>query len=299
MLKKGRHHDGHDDRRTSSLNQTKQAIKAVTFDLWETLLFERDGDSERRTAARCLNLVKVLNRFGLKVTVEQLSSALQKTISSLLAIWDTNKDVTHMDQLRLIVKHASEGTVSLKEEWVDDLSSAYVSPIIDVPPYLNPNVREVLAWIKSRNMRIGLVCNTGLTPGSGLRKLLSNEGIIHYFDLLIYSDEVGIRKPDPEIFNLVAQKLSLKPYEIVHVGDNLKSDVCGAKNAGFKAIHLDSEEGRDRLAEADPSSLVVLSRNLGKLGMEQMAPDKTIASLTMVTKTIEELEKLASGATRN
>jgi hypothetical protein len=33
--------------------------------------------------------------------------------------------------------------------------------------------------------------------------------------------------------------------------------------------------------------------------MEQMAPDKTIASLTMVTKTIEELEKLASGATRN
>ncbi len=225
----------------------------------------------------------------MKVTVEQMDSALKETISSLLKIWDANKDVTHLDQLRLIVKHASKGKVAMRQEWVDDLSSAYVSPIFDVPPYLNPDTRGVLAWVKNRNMRVGLICNTGLTPGSGLRKLLENEGVIHYFDLLIYSDEVGIRKPDPGIFHLAARRLGVKPCEAIYVGDNLRVDVWGAKNAGFKAIHFASEEGRDKMAEADPTSLVARSRNLGTLKKEQMAPNKTITSFNMITEAIKQL----------
>jgi len=272
------------------LNTDKACFKAATFDLWETLLFERDGANAIRTAARCKNLTKTLNKLGVNVSVDQVNLALNETINSLLKIWDQNKDVTHLDQLRYVVKFASNGKVKLKEEWIPELSPVYTSPIFEVPPYVNPDALKFLQWLKNQNKCIGLICNTGLTPGFGLQRFLLKEGIAEFFDLMIFSDEVGIRKPDPKIFRLTAWKLKTKPCETVHIGDNLKTDVWGAKNAGFKAIHLLSKEGRDKQAENDSTSLVSRSRNLGKVTVEQIAPDKTISSLAIAIEAIKELE---------
>jgi len=272
------------------MSKDKQCIKAVTFDLWETLLFEKDGASAQRTTARCKNLANAFSKFGFKVSTEQVTLAMDKTVSSLLRVWDNNRDITHAEQLNLIIKNTAGESVKPKKEWIDELSKAYISPISEVPPYLNPDAEKVLHWLSNRNSRIGLICNTGLTPGTELRRFLSREGIVDYFNVLVFSDEAKIRKPDPKIFRLTAQKLQTRPSEIVHVGDNLKSDVWGAKNAGFRAIHLTGAEGRDKRAESDPTSLVSLSRNLGQLKKEQIAPDKTITSLAMLIKTIKEME---------
>ena len=276
-----------------ALRSGKSIVKAVTFDLWETLLFERDGSNSQRRAVRCRNLVQVLNILGLKVSAEQVELALNETISSLLKIWDKNKDVTHLDQIQLFVKHLSRGKVALKEEWIDELTIAYVMPLFEVPPYLNLDAPILLQWLRAQNRLSGIICNTGLMPGTELRRFLSKEGVAEYFDLMIFSDEVRIRKPDRRIFHLAARGLKVKPQEVVHVGDNLKSDVWGAKNAGFKAIYLSSEAGRDKMAESDPTSLVSLSRNLGNLRLEQITPDRTVTSLAMVKKAIKELEKIA------
>jgi len=272
------------------MNEDLQCIKAVTFDLWETLLFEKNGASAQRTTARCKNLTNAFNKFGLDVSTEQVFSAMNETINSLLKVWDNNIDITHAEQLTLIIKNTAGESVKPKKEWITELSKAYISPIFEVPPYLNPDAEKVLHWLSNRNSRIGLICNTGLTPGTELRRFLSREGVAGYFDVLIFSDEAKIRKPDPEIFRLAAQKLRARPSEIIHIGDNLKSDVWGAKNAGFRAIHLAGAEGRDKKAESDPTSLVSLSRNLGHLRKEQIAPDKTITSLAMLIETIKEME---------
>ncbi len=275
------------------MRSEKSIVKAVTFDLWETLLFERDGSNSQRRAVRCRNLVHVLNRVGLRISAEQVELALNETISSLLKIWDKNKDVTHLDHIQLFVKYASRGKLVLKEEWIGELSMAYVLPLFEVPPYLNPDAPKLLRWLRDQNKLSGIICNTGLMPGTELRRFLSKEGVAKYFDLMIFSDEVRIRKPDEGIFHLAARGLKTKPQEVVHVGDNLKSDVWGAKNVGLRAIYLSSDAGRDKIAESDPTSLVSLSRNLGNLKLEQITPDKTVASLAMVKKAIIELETIA------
>jgi putative hydrolase of the HAD superfamily len=107
---------------------------------------------------------------------------------------------------------------------------------------------------------------------------------------MLFSEEIGIRKPDIRIFRLAAEKLGISPNEGVHVGDNLKCDVWGAQQAGFRAIHLSSEEGRDRLAESDPSSMVSWSRRLGDQEKSRIKPDKVIPSLGMAMNAIMELE---------
>ena len=272
---------------TLSLNKT--SVKAVTFDLWETLLLEKDGDNSRRILARCNNLEKILDKFGVKISVMQLDQTLKAMSSWLVSVWDTNKDVTHLDQIRFIIKTALKKSVKMKKELIKELSIAYVSPLFEVPPYLNPDAPKVLQWLKERNKPVGLICNTGRTPGFSLRKFLNNAGVADYFDVMFFSDEVGIRKPDPQIFQMAATKLKVKPYEIIHVGDNLKSDIWGAKNAGLKTIYFSTETGRDMTAETDPNSLVSISRKLGTLKEKEIVPDKTITSLSMIINSIENL----------
>jgi putative hydrolase of the HAD superfamily len=267
----------------------KKCIRAVTFDLWETLLLERDGAMGQRKFARCSNVAQVLNRFGLNVSIEQVNAAMEETIDCLVKMWDGNRDVSHLDQLRLILKHASKGSVTLKDEWVDELSAAYVSAFVEVPPYLNPDTGEVLRHLRSEGKRVGLICNTGLTPSFSLRRFLEQLGVAEYFDAMVFSDEEGTRKPDARIFQIAAERLRMESWEIIHVGDNLRTDVWGAKNAGFKAIYFASDAGRDRLAEADPTSLVALSRDLGTVRKEDIIPDKTITHLNMLTEAIREL----------
>ena len=280
--------------RNDTLRESSHTIKAVTFDLWETLLFEEDGASAERTSARCRKLAQTLNGFGARVSIEQVGDALNNTVSSLLEKWNKNKDVAHVDQIQLFLENLPKKPAMPKTELIEDLSSAYISPFFEVPPYLNPDAHIALKWLKDRHNLIGLICNTGLTPGTALRRFLSEQDVSDYFDLMVFSDEVGIRKPDGRIFQLVAKKMKMEPCEIVHIGDNLKADVYGAKSAGFKAIHFSSDVGRDKIAEADPRSLVSISRNLSSLEEGQMKPDKTIASLATVRKAIEEIEVATS-----
>jgi putative hydrolase of the HAD superfamily len=272
------------------LKSEESVIKAVTFDLWETLLFETIGSNNQRRIIRCRNLTEALNSLGLSVSAKQVELALDRTISSLVKLWDKNKDISHLGQIRLFIKYVSRGKLLLKDEWVNKISRAYVSPTFEVPPYVNPDACEIFEWLKSRGNPVGIICNTGMTPGTELRRLLSVMGVAEYFRAMIFSNEVGFRKPGRRIFTLAAQALSAEPKGIVHVGDNLKSDVWGAKNAGFRAIYLSGNVGRDRLAESDPKSLVTLSRNLGKLRLEEIQPDETIVSLSMVKQAIEKME---------
>ena len=266
-------------------------IRAVTFDLWETLLFEKDGASARRADARCRNLAEALNSLGFDVSVEELSVAISETVSLMMTKWETNRDVGCIDQIRLIVKKASKDSLELRQEWTERLVSAYNLSVREVPPCFNPEARKVLENLKKRHKHVGLICNTGLTSGTALRQFLADEGVAEYFSSMLFSEEIGIRKPDPRIFHLAAERLGIQPYEIVHVGDNLKADVWGAMNAGLKAIHFSSGEGIDRLAESDPNSLLSQSRKFDRLEGLKVVPDMVISSLSMLTKAIEQLER--------
>jgi len=267
------------------------SIKAVTFDLWETLLFERDGDSNRRSQARYALVAEAFSKLSVHVSREQVQLAMKQVIDSLLKIWDRNEDVSHVEQLEALVRFVSNGSVELRREWVEALSEAYVSPFFQVPPYLNPDARSVLEYLAESGKSIGLICNTGLTPGFALRGFLESEGALEFFDFLAFSDEIGFRKPDYRIFHLAARKLKTDPNSIVHVGDNLRIDVWGAKSAGFRAICFACDEGRDKIAEADPNSLVAKSRSLGTVEKGQIKPDKTISSLGEVKEAVEWLEE--------
>jgi putative hydrolase of the HAD superfamily len=78
------------------------------------------------------------------------------------------------------------------------------------------------------------------TPGVILREILRTYGLLDYFTHLTFSDEVGIRKPDPAIFHRTLRAAGVPPAEAVHVGDDPVLDVEGARAAGMRVIQVTS-----------------------------------------------------------
>jgi len=91
----------------------------------------------------------------------------------------------------------------------------------------------------SINYKLGLVSNFTYAPViyAGLRKL----GINQFFNAVLVSEEVGLRKPHIKIFEETLRRLGVKAEEAVYVGDSPLEDMQGAKDAGMKTIFVPSQ----------------------------------------------------------
>src|SRR5438270_183071 len=78
---------------------------------------------------------------------------------------------------------------------------------------------EVLQRLRGQ-YALGLISNTGRTPGSALRIILEKLNLIHYFDVMVFSNEHGECKPQLSIFEAVRSTLGLEFNEMLFVGDN-------------------------------------------------------------------------------
>lgn len=99
-----------------------------------------------------------------------------------------------------------------------------------IEPY--PDALETLRLLSAR-YRIGLVSNGNTYP--------ERCGFGSYFDFTVFSDEVGVKKPDRKMFEVAAMRGGCGLSDIVHVGDQLKTDVAGAKSVGARAVWLNRE----------------------------------------------------------
>jgi len=91
----------------------------------------------------------------------------------------------------------------------------------------------------SRRLTLAVISDTGFASGRAQDRLLEKDAARGFFGATIYSMDVGHAKPRPEIFAAALATLGLPAAEILHVGDNERTDVRGALAAGFRAVRLD------------------------------------------------------------
>lgn len=85
------------------------------------------------------------------------------------------------------------------------------------------------------NHRLGVISN-GNTNQQKLK--LHRLGLEDRFEVVVISEEIGIAKPEPQIFLEACRRASLKPQDCIYVGDDLEVDVLGSQSVGIKAIWL-------------------------------------------------------------
>lgn len=121
------------------------------------------------------------------------------------------------------------------------------------------DTEEVLLELRTRGgYRLGLISNLWPFP---VHRIFNEMKLGRHFEHLVYSFEVGVRKPDKRIFEHAAKLFGVTPEECIMVGDSMSSDVEGALSAGMHAILIDRKAAEfDRLnsrAQVAPSLTAV------------------------------------------
>ncbi len=214
-------------------------LRAVTFDLWQTLFLDTPEGLRKARADRVQGIHAVLARKGMQVELQAVDQAYDAVGTRLTGIWVTQQDVGSRGQVRMLLESLGlAGRISVEDAVMDALDEAYCFPILSAPPVPNAGAMDVLRLLTEKRLALGLVCNTGRTPGKMLRRVLEQLGLASYLKTFTFSDEVGLRKPHPEIFHQTLAALGVPPQEAAHVGDDATTDIAGARGVGMRAIHL-------------------------------------------------------------
>jgi HAD superfamily hydrolase (TIGR01509 family) len=204
---------------------------AVTFDFWDTLV----GTSTSGTrAARRAALGPVLAELAPQVDDDALTVALDAAVQRFTDHWHANVQFTATDGARAVVDALG---VNLNGEALDRFVTAFLESAVDLRPDLTPQVVETLTALRAADVRLGIVCDVGLTSSAVLRTYLDHHQVLELFDHWSFSDEVGVYKPDPAIFHHALGGLGgVEPARAVHVGDLRRTDVAGARAVGMVTV---------------------------------------------------------------
>lgn len=223
-------------------------LHAVTFDFWGTLYQNATGRKKR------IHLLgEALARHAQPHPEAALEAAHRHAWSVWQRIWrEEHRSITVEHWLR-------EMLTFLKADLPEDVVTGLRRPIEEI--YLDDDaprpvpvqgVAEVLPRL-SQQYRLGLISDTGVTPGRVLREILRRDGLLDYFQALTFSDETGAAKPVPGQFLRTLAILEAQPEEAAHIGDLPETDLAGARAVGMKAILFlgvsDRQDGRP-LADA-------------------------------------------------
>ncbi len=222
--------------------------RAVTFDYWDTLVVSRrSGPREARRAA----LEALLVEFGVGVDAGTLDAALDAAVAAHNDHWHANRQFSAADGAVVLIDTLG---LALDPTDRDRVAETFVHAPTGLRPELTPGAVELLGSLSDAGIRIGIVCDVGLTPSPVLRDYLDRHGVLTLFDHWSFSDEVGVYKPDPVIFHHALAGLGgVAPAETVHVGDLRRTDVAGARAVGMGTVRYAGlhDDGPDQGPEAD------------------------------------------------
>jgi putative hydrolase of the HAD superfamily len=226
-----------------------RSVKAITFDLWDTLVID-DSDEPKRAArglppkseARPRTLYDALRRHH-EISLEAVTLAYRTAMAGFNTVWH-DLHVTWTVRRHLSVALSGLG-LTLPEE---DLAAAVrklEQMEVEIPPDPVPGVRETLEALRAE-YSLALVSDTIVSPGRALRELLAKHDLADYFDAFIFSDEVGCSKPDPRVFQAAADALNVELAQVVHVGDREHNDIKGAHALGARAVLFTAVRDKDK-----------------------------------------------------
>lgn len=158
---------------------------------------------------------------------------------------------------RLLTDHALRDdalAARLSEAYLDALSR---------PFGLFPDATPTLEALGAR-YRLGLITNGA---AKNQRARIEPLGLDAYFEAIAVSGELGVRKPDPAIFDHVLGRLGVSASAAVHVGDDIEADVGGAKAAGMAAVWVSRDGGAHDGEPVPDATISMLGELLPLLGV--------------------------------
>ena len=221
----------------------KQSIRCLLFDLGDTLWYREDQQSWERLEGRSNRRAAELLRR--RIAVSALPAGDDLALGrSLRQGFD--------EQIRTMIRHAplqepdaAQAICDALHAWgIDGVQRSLGLALFEALRVRIPNSRPLfadvlstLAELRRRGFLLGIVTNR-LWGGAPFYEDLATLGLLNYFKLphIAISGDMGVRKPNPRIFEHVLQALQVTPWETAMVGDSLSADIVGAQSLGIRAV---------------------------------------------------------------
>lgn len=204
-------------------------IEHIFFDLDHTL-----WDFEKNSA---LAFQKIFENQQIEIEIEEFLK-VYKPIN--FRYWELYRN-------NLVTKEAlrygrlKESFDSLKFETSDDNIKSLADDYIKYLPINSHLLEDSLIVLDYLSEKYSLhIITNGFEEVQHTK--MKNSGILHYFTSITTSEEAGVKKPHPAIFEKALLKSQADPSKSVMIGDNLEADIVGAHEFGLHAIYLDAEE---------------------------------------------------------
>ena len=204
---------------------------AVTFDYWNTLVWEEAGHLSGRRKEAWAGL---LEEAGFAMERALLDAVFSRSWDRYVEHWTTNQQYQSVRAAEELVEQLGfEVPHHVRRELIESFTEAGREADL----HLTPGVEAVLRRLKEAGLRLGIICDVGMTPSSFLRDHLDRHGVLELFDHTSFSDEVGHYKPSAVIFDHALDGLGgVDPARAAHVGDIRRTDVAGARAMGMTAV---------------------------------------------------------------
>lgn len=210
----------------------KNRITDIFFDLDHTL-----WDFEKNSA---LTFQKIFLKNKLNVNLDQFLDSYIPINRNYWSLFSQNKVLKEDLKYKRLQESFMKIEYTIEEALIHQLSEDYIVHLSD-HNFLFDDAQEVLKNLSSA-YNLHIITN-------GFREVqhskLKNSEIDHYFDIIITSDDVGVKKPHPLIFESALKKANANARESLMVGDNLEADIQGAQRAGLESVLFDPENKID------------------------------------------------------
>lgn len=186
--------------------------EAVVFDLYETLVTESGFDVPRASA---------------------LARALGLDDTAYRVLWKQQRPRVLVGQLSFreaLNEIGSKLGVTIAPAHIEEACEDRIRAKAEVFGRIRPDVLALTHDLSARGVRLGVVSNCFAEDVSPWSRC----GLAHYFGCLVCSFEVGVAKPDPQIYRIATDRLGVAAADTVYVGDGGDDELIGAERAGLR-----------------------------------------------------------------
>ncbi|HEX8461815.1 MAG TPA: HAD family hydrolase [Segetibacter sp.] len=216
-----------------------------SFDLWMTLIKSNPAFKQERTKF-------FHNNFNTRGTaLEEVGLVFRQIDVMCNAINEkTGGNMAAEEMYLMVISTINDYHYPLQEVNLTALYADMEELVLKYLPVTYSNeTAKVLHELKQKApaSTFSLLSNTAFIKGSTLRKVLKRLELDQYFDFQLYSDEIGMSKPNATLFKLMIEAIlekrgldNMDLKEILHIGDNPKADIWGAEKAGVSSLLINS-----------------------------------------------------------
>ncbi len=218
-------------------------IKVITIDFWNTIFDSSRGT--QRNDYRLNVLGEQISGLGLTLPNTSFEEAMTASWEYFSINWKNDFHTPSAEETVAFIWDYLK--IPYNDEAMNNVASSFAECVLHFPPALIGNVKDIIGKL-SLKYQLGLVSDTGFSPGSVLRKLLHNFNLYDYFDAFSFSNETGYAKPHQKAFTAILEQLNCKPEQALHIGDIEETDIAGAKSLRMKAVRFsgDAEAYQDK-----------------------------------------------------